>query len=143
MVWQTAIRGDVGKVMFHNAAGTEADVGATRAWSLSITKDTLETTKQGDTSKTFIGGLISGEGSVELLYNPSETGTAYTTFIDDVLITGDTADALFELFPDSSTAAKKISFSGIITGAEYGATMGETQVINVSFITSGAITSAI
>jgi len=139
----TAIRGDVGKVMFHNAAGTEADVGATRAWSLSITKDTLETTKQGDTSKTFIGGLISGEGSVELLYNPSETGTAYTTFIDDVLITGDTADALFELFPDSSTAAKKISFSGIITGAEYGATMGETQVINVSFITSGAITSAI
>ena len=139
----TAIRGDVGKIMFHNAAGTEADVGATRAWSLSITKDTLETTKQGDTSKTFIGGLISGEGSVELLYNPSETGTAYTTFIDDVLITGDTADALFELFPDSSTAAKKISFSGIITGAEYGATMGETQVINVSFITSGAITSAI
>jgi hypothetical protein len=139
----TAIRGDVGKVMFHNAAGTEADVGATRAWSLSITKDTLETTKQGDTSKTFIGGLISGEGSVELLYNPNETGTAYTTFIDDVLITGDTADALFELFPDSSTAAKKISFSGIITGAEYGATMGETQVINVSFITSGAITSAI
>ena len=139
----TAIRGDVGKVMFHNAAGTEADVGATRAWSLSITKDTLETTKQGDTSKTFIGGLISGEGSVELLYNPNETGTAYTTFIDDVLITGDTADALFELFPDSSTAAKKISFSGIITGAEYGATLGETQVINVSFITSGAITSAI
>ena len=139
----TAIRGDVGKVMFHNAAGTEADVGATRAWSLSITKDTLETTKQGDTSKTFIGGLISGEGSVELLYNPNETGTAYTTFIDDVLITGDTADALFELFPDSSAAAKKISFSGIITGAEYGATIGETQVINVSFITSGAITSAI
>ena len=139
----TAIRGDVGKVMFHNAAGTEADVGATRSWSLSISKDTLETTKQGDTSKTFIGGLISGEGSVELLYNPNETGTAYTTFIDDVLITGDTADALFELFPDSSTAAKKISFSGIITGAEYGATIGETQVINVSFITSGAITSAI
>ena len=38
---------------------------------------------------------------------------------------------------------KKISFSGIITGAEYGATLGEIQVITVNFITSGAITSAI
>ena len=138
-----AIRGDVGKAMFENAGGTEADVGQTRSWSLTINKDTHETTKQGDTSKTFIGGLISGEGSVELLYNPSETGTGYTTFIDDVLTTGDPADALFELFPDSATAAKKISFAGIITSAEYGATLGETQVVNVSFITSGAITSAI
>ena len=139
----TALKGDVGKIMFHNAAGTEADVGATRSWSMSISKDTHETTKQGDTSKTFIGGLISGEGSVELLYNPNETGEAYTSFIDDVLTTGDAADALFELFPDSNTSAKKISFSGIITGAEYGASLGEVQMITVNFITSGAITSAI
>ena len=139
----TAIKGDVGKIMFNNAAGTEADVGQTRSWSLSVSKDTHETTKQGDTSKTFIGGMISGEGSAELLYNPGETGAGYTTFIDDVLVTGDNGDALFELFPDSATSAKKISFSGIITSAEYGATMGETQVINVSFITTGAITSAI
>ena len=69
--------------------------------------------------------------------------TDYQNFIDDVLTTGDAADALFELFPDSNTSAKKISFSGIITGAEYGATLGEIQVITVNFITSGAITSAI
>ena len=139
----TALKGDVGKIMFHNSGGTEADVGATRSWSMSINKDTHETTKQGDTSKTFIGGLISGEGSVELLYNPNETGTGYTTFIDDILTTGDNADALFELFPDSATAGKKISFAGIITGAEYGASLGEVQMITVNFITSGAITSAI
>ncbi len=139
----TALKGDVGKIMFHNAGGTEADVGQTRSWSLSISKDTLEATKQGDTAKTFIGGLISGEGSAELLYDPDETGAGYTTFIDDVLTTGDNGDALFELFPDSATAAKKISFSGIITSAEYAATLGETQLINISFITTGAITSAI
>ena len=33
-----AIKGDVGKIMFENAGGTEADVGQTRSWSLSITK---------------------------------------------------------------------------------------------------------
>jgi hypothetical protein len=139
----TALKGDVGKIMFHNAGGTEADVGQTRSWSLSVSKDTLEATKQGDTAKTFIGGLISGEGSAELLYDADETGAGYTTFIDDVLTTGDNGDALFELFPDSSTSAKKISFAGIITSAEYAATLGETQLINISFITTGAITSAI
>ena len=138
-----AVKGDVGKLMFENAGGTEAAVGQTRNWSLSITKDTMETTKQSDTSKTFIGGLISGEGSAELLYNPDETGAGYTTFIDVVLTTGDNADALFELFPDGSTSAKKIGFAGIITNAEYGATLGEVQIINISFITSGAITSTI
>ena len=34
-----AIKGDVGKIMFENAGGTEADVGQTRSWSLSISKD--------------------------------------------------------------------------------------------------------
>jgi hypothetical protein len=136
------LKGDVGKIMFENAGGTEADIAATRSWSLSVTKDSHETTKQGDTSKSFIGGLISGEGSVELLYDDAGNSD-YQAFIDDVLVTGDAGDALFELFPNASTSAKKISFAGIITGAEYGATLGETQVINVSFITNGAITSAI
>ena len=138
----TAVKGDVGKVMFHNAAGTEADVASTRSWSLSITKDTMETTVNGDTAKTFIGGLISGEGSAELIYDPSGNSD-YQAFIDDVITTGDAGDALFELFPDSAQSAKKIGFSGIITSAEYGATLGEIQIINISFITTGAITSAI
>ena len=137
-----AIKGDVGKIMFHNAAGTEADVSGVRSWSLSITKDTMETTVNGDTAKTFIGGLISGEGSAELIYDPSGNSD-YQAFIDDVITTGDAGDALFELFPDSAQSAKKIGFSGIITSAEYGATLGEIQIINISFITPGAITSAI
>ena len=137
-----AIKGDVGKIMFHNAAGTEADVSGVRSWSLSITKDTMETTVNGDTAKTFIGGLISGEGSAELIYDPSGNSD-YQAFIDDVITTGDAGDALFELYPDSAQSAKKIGFSGIITSAEYGATLGEIQIINISFITTGAITSAI
>ncbi len=137
-----AVKGDVGKIMFHNAAGTEADVSDLRSWELSVSKDTMETTKMGDTSKTFIGGLISGEGSATLLYNPSGNSD-YQAFIDDVLVTGDQADALFELFPDSAQSAKKIGFSGVVTNATYGATLGEIQEVNITFITSGAITSAI
>ena len=137
-----AIRGDIGKVMFHNAAGTEAEVAGTRSWSLSVTKDTLETTVQGKTSKEFVGGLISGEGSAELIYD-NAGNTDYLAFVEDVLTTADAGDALFELFPDKDASSKKLAFSGIITSAEFGATLGETQIINVSFITNGAITSDI
>ena len=137
-----AVKGDVGKIMFENAGGTEADVGQTRSWSLSITKDTMETTKQGDTFKTNIGGLISGEGSAELIYD-NAGNSDYLSFVEDILTTGDAGDALFELFPDSSASSKKLAFSGIITSAEYGATLGETQLINISFQTTGAITSDI
>ena len=62
-----AVKGDVGKIMFHNAAGTEADIGGLRSWELNISKDTQETTVMGNTSKTFIGGHISGVGAAELL----------------------------------------------------------------------------
>ena len=137
-----AIRGDVGKIMFHNAAGTEADIAGTRSRSLSVSKDTLETTVQGNTSKTFIGGLISGEGSAELIYD-NAGNSDYLALVEDVLTVNDGGDALFELFPDSSASSKKLAFSGIITSAEYGATLGETQLINISFQTTGAITSDI
>ena len=137
-----AVKGDVGKIMFHNAAGTEADISGLRNWSLSITKDTQETTVQGDTSKTFVGGLISGEGSSTLIYD-NAGNSDYLSFVEDILTTGDAGDALFELFPDSSASSKKLAFSGIITSAEYGATLGETQLINISFQTTGAITSDI
>ena len=137
-----AVKGDVGKIMFHNAAGTEADIGGLRSWSLSITKDTQETTVMTNTSKTFVGGLISGEGSATLIYD-NAGNSDYLAFIEDVLSTNDGGDALFELFPDNQASAKKFGFSGIITGAEYSATIGEIQEINITFQTTGAITSDI
>ncbi len=137
-----AVKGDVGKLMFHNAAGTEADVSDLRAWNLSVSKDSMEITKMGDTFKSFVGGLITGEGGATLLYNPSGNSD-YQSFIDDVLVTGDAGDALIELFPDSAQSAKKISSSVIITNAEYSATLGEIEEIAITFITTGTITSAI
>ena len=137
-----AVKGDVGKIMFHNAGGTEADIGGLRSWELSITKDTQETTVMTNTSKTFVGGLISGEGSATLIYD-NAGNSDYLAFVEDILTTNDAGDALFELFPDNAASAKKFGFSGIITGATYGATLGEIQEINITFQTTGAITSDI
>jgi len=133
-------RGEEGSVSFEKDGGTVAAITSTRSWTLTINKDTLDVTDHGDTSRAFVGSLISGSGTVEVLYTAS-TGDETADFINDVLTTEDDANASFELFLDTS-GTKKVSFSGIITSADFGATVGELQTITCNFITSGAITAA-
>ena len=137
-----AVKGDVGQVKFDDAGSSVNPVLGTREWSMSITKDTQETTVQGDTFKSFVGGLIEGEGSAVLQYDNAASGET-ATFMDGVLTTGDTATASFELFPDSASGTKKISFNGLITNFEQGSALGDVSTINITFKPSGTITSAI
>ena len=137
-----AVKGDVGQVKFDDGGSSVNPVLGTREWSMSITKDTQETTVQGDTFKSFVGGLIEGEGSAVLQYDNAASGET-ATFMDGILTTGDPATASFELFPDSASGTKKISFSGLITNFEQGSALGDVSTINITFKQSGTITSAI
>ena len=137
-----AVKGDVGQVKFDDGGSSVNPVVGTREWSMSITKDTQETTVQGDTFKSFVGGLIEGEGSAVLQYDNAASGET-ATFMDGILTTGDTATASFELFPDSASGTKKISFSGLITNFEQGSALGDVSTINITFKPSGTITSEI
>ena len=137
-----AVKGDVGQVKFDDGGSSVNPVLGTREWSMSITKDTQETTVQGDTFKSFVGGLIEGEGSAVLQYDNAASGET-ATFMDGILTTGDNATASFELFPDSASGTKKISFNGLITNFEQGSSIGDVSTINITFKPSGTITSAI
>ena len=137
-----AVKGDVGQVKFDDGGSSVNPVLGTIEWSMSITKDTQETTVQGDTFKSFVGGLIEGEGSAVLQYDNAASGET-ATFMDGILTTGDPATASFELFPDSASGTKKISFSGLITNFEQGSALGDVSTINITFKPSGTITSAI
>ena len=136
------VKGDVGQVKFDDAGSSVNPVLRTVSWSMSITKDTQEITAQGDTFKAFVGGLIEGEGSAELLYDDAATGET-AAFIDGALTTGDAGTAAFELFPDSSSGTKKISFNGIITNFEQSSSLGDPNTISITFKPTGTITSAI
>ena len=135
------VRGDEGSVSFEKDGGTVAAVAGTRSWSLNITKETLDTTKQGDTSRSFIGSQISGSGTVELLYDNAASG-AVADLMDEVLVGTDQANAKFELFADT-TNNKSFVFNAIITSMDATAASGDLQVITCNFITSGDITSGI
>jgi hypothetical protein len=134
------LRGEEGSVQFDAAGSTNATIVGTRSWTLNITKDTLDVTDHGDTFRAFVGGLVSGSGTVELVYDPDATGQS--GFIEDVITTGDTADATFELFTTGSTSGTdSISFAGIITSMDIASTVGDLVVATCNFVTSGAITS--
>ena len=134
-------RGEQGSVSFDNGTGTVGAVASTTAWTLDVTKDTLETTAHGDTSRKNIGSLVSGSGTVDLFYTAT-SGDDTAELITDVLTSEDSGDAAFNLFLDTS-GTKKLSFNGIITGTTYSSTVGDINTVSVSFITNGAITSAI
>lgn len=134
------LRGEQGAVQFDAAGSSNATIVGTRSWSLTITKETYETTDHGDTFRAFIGGLVSGSGTVELVYDPDATGQA--AFLEDVVTTNDPADATFELFTTGTTSGTdSVSFAGIITDMEITSTVGELVVVSCNFVTSGTITS--
>ena len=132
-------RGEEGSVKFKNTSGTVATVASTRNWTFSLNKDVLDCTAQGATARSYVGSFIEGSGSVELLYTAS-SGDETQEFIKDVLATEDSADAQFELYLDTS-GSKKLAFNGIVTGAEFGTTVGDLQAVSVSFQMSGALTA--
>ena len=134
------LRGEQGAVQFETGSGSLATVVGTRSWSLTITKETYETTDHGDTFRNFVGGLISGSGTVELVYDPDATGQA--GFIEDVVKVNDATDASFELFTTGTSAGTdSVAFGGIVTDMEITSTVGELVIVTCSFVTSGTITS--
>jgi hypothetical protein len=134
------LRGEQGSVQFDAAGSSNSTIVGTRSWSLTITKETLDVTDHGDTFRANVGSLISGSGTVELVYDPDATGQA--GFLEDVVTTADPADATFELFTTgSTTGTDSVSFAGIITDMEISSTVGELVIVSCSFVTSGAITS--
>ena len=132
------LRGEQGAVQFETGSGSLATVVGTRSWTLNITKDTLDTTVHGNTFRQFVGSMISGSGTVELVYDPDATGQA--GLIEDVIKANDGADASFELFTTgTSSGANSITFSGIITSFDISSTVGDLVVATCNFVTSGSI----
>ena len=135
-------RGEQGTVFFDktNSAGM-LEIAAVRSWSMTVEKDVLETTSQGATYKANVGGLIAGTGSMELMYDAPSAGDKLD-LITDINQATDDGTASVELYLDES-GGKKIVGLIVITSTEYSATVGELEVVTVSFTMNGSITLSI
>ena len=136
-------RGQQGTVKFDKdaAGGALSEIASVRSWSMSVDKEVLEVTDHGDTFRAYVGGLVSGSGSCEVLYDAPSAGDKLDLF-NEALTTEDPANANFELYLDES-GDKKLSFAALVTNAEFSATVGEIEVVTVNFTANGTITSGI
>lgn len=132
-------RGQQGTVFFDkDSSGSITEIAAVRSWSMTVEKDVLETTAQGAIYKANVGGLLAGTGSMEVMYDAPSAGDKLD-LLKDVNTATDEGNAFVELYLDE-TGGKKITGSIVISSAEYGATVGELQVVTINFTTTGAIT---
>ena len=69
-------RGEQGTIKFDKDAGGAApsEIAAVRSWSMTVDKESLEVTDHGDTFRAYVGGLIGGNGTLEVLYDAPGAG---------------------------------------------------------------------
>lgn len=126
-----------GSVKFHPSGGAVVAIAGVTSWSMAISKEVLVTTQINDTYEKKVGGLVSGKGTIELVYN-----TNSTALIAAVNSSQDPGTAAFELYLDTA-GGKKISFAGLIESAEYGSSTDDVQRITCTFVTNGTITTTL
>jgi hypothetical protein len=135
-------RGQQGTVFFDKAgSGGVSEIAAVRSWSMTVEKESYDSTAHGATYRANVGGLISGSGTIELMYDAPGSGDKLD-LIKDVNQATDEADAFVELYLDE-TGGKKITGNVVVTSTEYSATVGEIEIVTVSFVTSGTLTLSI
>lgn len=129
----TYYHGYEGSVRFNATGGSTSQVTTVTSWAITITKQILNTTTIEDTFERRAGGLVSGSGSIELIYNGENTD-----LIESINSSSDNGDALFELYL-SEESGKRILFNGILESASYGSSIDGIQKINCNFVTNGTI----
>lgn len=135
-------RGQQGTVFFDKAgSGGITKIGAVRSWSMTVEKESYDATSHGATYRANVGGLISGSGTIEVMYDAPGSGDKLD-LIKDVNQATDDADAFVELYLDE-TGGKKITGTIVVTSSEYGATVGEIEIVTINFVSSGTLTLSI
>ena len=110
-------------------AGSTAVV---RDASIDISRDTLETTNLGESSRTYVTGLRGASGSATLLYENSLLNDVYAKINTD---SQSAITATLQL-----TTGKTISGSVLITSVGSTVTVGDVTSTNVAFTFTGGLT---
>ena len=100
--------------------------------SIDISRDTLETTNLGESSRTYVTGLRGASGSATLLYENSLLNDVYAKINTD---SQSAITATLQL-----TTGKTISGSVLITSVGSTVTVGDVTSTNVAFTFTGGLT---
>lgn len=118
------------------------------SWTFQADVEVLETTTLGDAQRSYTPGVQSFSGSAALLYYKADDNTIDAgNFLSKIITTGTTGVASTDVVTmtlrlNDGTDNNDITFSAYITSASIGASVGEITTAQISFQTTGALTTA-
>lgn len=65
-------QGNNGSVKIKSGSDALTAVADVRTWSVSVNRETVETTAMGDDFRTYLKGIGMFNGSMDIVYNDSE-----------------------------------------------------------------------
>lgn len=109
-------------------------IGKTRNWSLSISRDAIETTALGDWDRNYTTGIRGTTGSASLFYDPSDKDSV--AFLNTIFANNndETVEFVFE-----KTDGDALGATGFLTSVGPSVSVGEAQACQVQFQFSGAV----
>ena len=124
------LTGADGKVMINGAQILKA-----RDYTISVSKDALETSTLGVYDRTYVEGLRGATGSMTILYDPTESTAV--SLLNSILTTDGTSQKVDFVF--TSQDNKKLVYSGFITSVSQSVSTGAVQAASCNFQISGAL----
>ena len=124
------LTGADGKVMINGAQILKA-----RDYTISVSKDALETSHLGSYDREYVEGLRGATGSMTVLYDPTESTAV--NLLNSILTTDGTSQEVNFVF--TSQDNKKLVYSGFITSVSQSVSTGAVQAASCNFQISGAV----
>ena len=116
-----------------------------RNWSVTVTRDVLETTGLGDGDRTYVQGLRGATGTATILYD-DEVGAGEYSLWNEIfrrINCSESKDPKKLKFKfDNCISGQddgKIDFSGYVTSFTHNVAVGEVQSATISFTSTGEV----
>lgn len=129
-------QGNNGQVKIKSGADTLTAVADVRSWSVTVTREVVENTAMGDDFRKYLKGTGSFTGSMDIVYNDSETAVVATSMNPDT-----DAAVTVEFYGDTADGTKFVG-EVIVNSFAVTASYDGLMTASVSFTGTGAPTVA-
>ena len=127
-------QGNNGSVKIKSGSDTLTAVADVRTWSVTVNRETVETTAMGDDYRTYLKGLQMWNGSMDIVYNDSETSIVATS------MNPDTDNAVTVEFYNDAADGTKFVGTVIVTAFTVNASYDGLTTASVTFQGTGSPT---
>jgi len=135
----TVLTGFEGGLFYNNQK-----IAHCRNWSLTVTRDAVETTSLGDSDRTYVLGLRGTTGTATILYDDAIAATTgldlwNAIFVEIDCDENDNQDKTVSFqFDQCATNSGLITFDALITSFTHSVSVGEAQSATVTFTVTGS-----